>query len=238
MKAVIFDIDDTMYDFKGTHAVAMKALSEYCTSFFSIDEKQFQETYLKAQKIVTGRTVIDCAANHNRLLRFQCMLELLKVQQSSHALKMYHVYWDTLIDAMKPEPGLAKLFEVLRSRSILTGVGTDMTAYIQYKKLEKLGLLDQLSHIITSEETGVEKPSPHFFQVCVEKMGCKPEECVFIGDSLRKDVKGAIESGLHGVWYRPHGEISPKERKYPVIRSFEDCVKGNQIVFGDKLVIE
>ncbi len=238
MKAVIFDIDDTMYDFKGTHAIAMKALRDYCELSFSIGEKQFQESYEKAMKLVAKRTVIDCAANHNRLVRFQCMLDLWNVPKPSEAIRMYHIYWDTLMDAMKPEAGLVKLLQSLRSKNILTGVGTDMTAYIQYKKLERLGLLDQINYIITSEETGVEKPGIHFFQVCVDKMGCRPEECVFIGDNLRKDVKGATDSGLCGVWYRPKGEIKPEEHKYPRIRSFEDCLQGEKIVFGDGLVIE
>ena len=100
-----------------------------------------------------------------------------------------------------------------------------MTAYIQYKKLEKLGVLKYLDFIVTSEEAGEEKPTPRFFELCVKKAGCKPEECVFIGDSLKKDVIGPTEYGLEGTWYCPEDAVSAG---YPVIRSFEDFMRGEE----------
>ena len=86
-----------------------------------------------------------------------------------------------------------------------------MTAYIQYKKLEKLGVLKYLDFIVTSEEAGEEKPTPRFFELCVKKAGCKPEECVFIGDSLKKDVQGAADAGLAAVWYDPEDSGDPAD---------------------------
>lgn len=237
IKAVFFDIDDTMYDFTGTHRIAMKALTDYCRREFPEVEADFQKTFTSAQATIERRTGTDCAANHNRLIRFQCILDLWGIQAPSKALEMYHTYWDTLLSVMEPEPGLLKLVAALRNRGILLGIGSDMTAYIQYKKLEKLGVLDDISRIVVSEEAGAEKPAPRFFQLCVEKMGCRPEECVFIGDSLRKDVRGAIDCGLHGVWYRPRSKYGEEETEYPCIRSFEDCVRGGVICLGEGLRI-
>jgi putative hydrolase of the HAD superfamily len=222
IKAVIFDIDNTMYDYDAAHAIAMDALTAHCTSTFSIGKEECPELCSKAQRMVEDRIGMDCAAIHNRLLRFQCILELLHIEKPSCAMTMYHVYWDNLIAAMKAEPGLKELISALHSKKIPIGVGSDMTAYIQYKKLEKLQILDEISQIVTSEEAGAEKPAPRFFQLCVEKMGCRPEECVFIGDSLKKDVKGAIENGLQGVWYHPYRKGDAAETKVPCIRSFEE----------------
>ena len=233
IKAVIFDIDNTMYDYDACNEIAIQTLKEYCMSAFSICEETFYETFTKAQETIKRRTGSDCAANHNRLIRFQCMLDFLHVPFSSYALKMYHVYWDTLIDVMKPEPGLMDLIKTLQKKQISIGIGSDMTAYIQYKKLEKLGVLDAVSQMTTSEETGVEKPAAHFFEVCTEKMKCRPEEIVFIGDSLRKDVQGACQYGMHGVWYHPKGQSD-----YPCIGSYEECVKHGNIYFGENLIIE
>ena len=49
-------------------------------------------------------------------------------------MEMYHVYWDTILEVMEPEPGLVPLLSRLKARGIRLGVGSDMTAYIQYKK--------------------------------------------------------------------------------------------------------
>lgn len=238
IKAVIFDIDNTMYDFDETNRIARAALTDFCTSAFSVSSEEFQDIFSRAQRMVERRTGMDCAANHNRLIRFQCILELLHVGRPSYALQMYHIYWDTLIAAMKPEPGLIPLISALHSKNVLMGIGSDMTAYIQYKKLEKLGVLDYMDGIVTSEEAGAEKPAPRLFELCVEKMGCRPDECVFIGDSLKKDVKGAIAGGLHGVWYRPYrkGEAET-DGTFPCIRSYEECVQDGQISLGGALCI-
>lgn len=237
IKAVIFDIDNTMYDFDDANRIARDALADYCTSVFSVKKDDFSEIFTRAQRMVERRTGMDCAANHNRLIRFQCILELMKIDKPSYALRMYHVYWDTLLAAMKEEPGLGTLISALHKKNIPMGIGSDMTAYIQYKKLEKLQVLDYMSQIVTSEEAGAEKPAPRFFELCVEKMGCRPEECVFIGDSFRKDVKGASDSGLHGVWYLPRRKGRENDTAYPCIRSFEKCVRDGHICFDETLCI-
>ena len=94
-----------------------------------------------------------------------------------------------MIGHAKPCPGLLEFLQILKSRQIRIGIGTDMTASIQYKKLRKLGLAPFIDFIVTSQEAGVEKPHPHFFDVCLEKAGCLPEECAFIGDNRKKDVQ-------------------------------------------------
>lgn len=114
--------------------------------------------------------------------------------------------------------------EELKNRHIRIGIGTDMTASIQYKKLLKLGLAPYIDFIVTSQEAGVEKPHPHFFDICLEKAGCLPEECAFVGDNQKKDVKGALDHGMLGIWYsqekEPEGTFD-----FPVIASYTD-LKG------------
>ncbi|MCP1102970.1 putative hydrolase of the HAD superfamily [Aequitasia blattaphilus] len=228
IKAVVFDIDNTMYDYDGGNEIALQKVSRYCKEKIGLSERDFYEKIKRAQEMVEERTGIQYAASHNRLLRFQCLLELLNRSSFSMALTMYQIYWDTLIEDMKPEPGLLDFIKELKSQGILVGVGTDMTAYIQYRKLEKLGVLEDMDMILTSEEAGIEKPSEKFFELCVKKLGCKPCECVFIGDNLERDVKGSIESGLRGIWYKPANQSS----QYETIENFKECLKGgrNEII--------
>ncbi len=224
IKAIIFDIDNTMYSFDRAHEAAMAALGAYVKENFDMEPVDMADLIKKCADIVTERTGDNCAALHNRLLRFQCFLEEIGSTEYQKAMEMYHVYWDTILEVMEPEPGLVPLLSRLKARGIRLGVGSDMTAYIQYKKLEKLGVLKYLDFIVTSEEAGEEKPTPRFFELCVKKAGCKPEECIFIGDSLKKDVIGSTEFGMKGTWYHP----SQDDTGYPVIRSFEDFMRGEE----------
>lgn len=227
IKAVIFDIDNTMYNFDKAHKTGMAALGAYMKENFGLEPEKTASLVKKCMDIVTERTG-DTAAQHNRLLRFQCILEQLGSTDYQKAMEMYHVYWDTVIEVMEPEPGLLPLLSRLKERGVKLGIGSDMTAYIQYRKLEKLGALAYLDFIVVSEEAGAEKPTPRFFELCVKKAGCAPEECVFIGDSLKKDVIGAAQYGMIGTWYHPVKDEVTEAAGYPVITSFEDYMRGEE----------
>ena len=211
IKAVIFDIDNTMYDFDGAHRKGMAALGGYMKANFGMTPEETEALTKKCMDIIAERTG-DSAAQHNRLLRFQCMLEQLGCTDYQKAMEMYHVYWDAVIEGIEPEPGLIGLLSRLKARGVRLGVGSDMTAYIQYKKLKKLGVLPYLDFLVMSEEAGAEKPAPRFFELCLKKAGCLPEECVFIGDNPKKDVIGAAKCGLMGTWYHPEKDDTGAER--------------------------
>lgn len=231
VKAVIFDIDNTLYDYDRADAHGRKAVSDYCRNWFDLEDAKTQEFYLEAWKIAEQRVGTDTAAIHNRMIRFQCMMELLGRPLFPHVQNLYHAYWDAMLAHMKPYPGVERVFQKLREMHIKIGIGTDMTAYIQYRKLEKLGLSAYIDMIVTSEEAGVEKPHPDFFRLCVEKAGCAAQEAVFIGDNLKKDVAGAAAGGLHGVWYSC-GKQPDRDMSFPVIHTFEDDrVFMEQLIF-------
>lgn len=219
-KAVFFDIDNTVYNYTNGDREAMQALKSYCFSALGISGEEFTEYIKKAHKILAGRLGTSCASIHNRLIRFQCMLELMHQPIFPHAYKMYSLYWDKVIDTAVLEPGIMELMAGLKSRGIFVGIGTNMTADIQYRKILKLGFGNYIDGIVTSEEAGTEKPDPKFFLLCAEKAQAKPGECVFIGDSLEHDVKGAQSAGMQAVLYCPGNDGIPKNLPCTIIRSF------------------
>ena len=104
IKAVIFDIDNTLYSYDDNHVHGMKALADYCKKELGISEEEMHSCYRKAARIMSDRIGTDTAAIHNRLIRTQCMLELMNKPLFPHARNMYHAYWDTLISHAKPSP--------------------------------------------------------------------------------------------------------------------------------------
>ena len=210
IKAVIFDIDNTLYSYEHSHEYGMRSLAAYCNRVFGVSAEETEECYKRANKIMMGRIGSETAAIHNRLMRMQCMLEL------------YDRYWNASIEHSLISPGITRFMQKLKELGIRIGIGTDMTAHIQYRRLEFLNLSPYIDFIVTSEEAGVEKPTPHLFELCVEKAGVPAGECAFIGDNLTKDVKGAWDNGLKGIWYTKWIE-QQEEIEYPVIRSFEEA---------------
>jgi putative hydrolase of the HAD superfamily len=225
IKAVIFDIDNTLYSYDDGNTYGMERLFSYAFEHFKIGKDEFLLKYKLAQKTVEKRLGKKCAAIHNRLIRMETVLELLEKPYFPHAINMYHSYWDGLLGVLKAEPGAVECINTLKKMGIKIGIGTDMTAYIQYKKIEKLGIGPLIDVLVVSEEVGVEKPDPYFFKVCVEKLGCYPEKCLFVGDNLIKDVKGALDSGMQACWYNPSEKYSDQiteiDREFLTIHHFD-----------------
>ena len=93
IKAVIFDIDNTLYSYDENHIYGMEALAVYCRDSFGITTDEMQACYRKAGRIMTDRIGTDTAAIHSRMLRMQCMLELLEQPLFPHASCLLgHIY--------------------------------------------------------------------------------------------------------------------------------------------------
>ena len=209
MKAVIFDLDNTLYSYDRAHAAAYAALQSYALQELGLDAASFDRLHEQASRTLEQRCH-NGPAIHNRLIRFQILLELLG-RPIGKAPEMADCYWRTLLGSMQAEPGAAETLQELRTMGLSVGIGTNMTADRQLEKLRLLGLLPHVDFMVTSEELGVEKPDPRLFALCAEKAGAEPAECCFVGDSLKKDALAAQNAGLLGVWYCPGTDCAAPE---------------------------
>lgn len=221
IKTVIFDIDNTLYSYDQAHAVAFQALLNYAERELGIPPEEFRLLHQRTNQELKER-MGNCAAIHNRLIRYQNMLESKHLPLDPHVLVMNDLYWNTLLEAAQPSPGALETMRRLKAMDIAIGVGTDMTARLQFQKLTRLGLLPYVDFLVSSEEAQAEKPAAVLFNRCVEKAGVKAKECLFVGDSLKKDVQGPNAAGLHAVWYCPEGV--PPKAEVPWISSLEQLI--------------
>jgi len=210
IKSVIFDLDDTLYDFTSAHAMAINRVIAFARGTLGLSHERFDALH-EAAFLRQRATVGSSAALHNRLIRYQLMLEDAG-KPIAYAPEMSSLYWEGLMERIRPMPGAIDTLGSLRLNGLTVGIGTNMTADWQYAKLKRLGLMAYVDYIVTSEEAGVEKPEPGLFQLCVKKAGCAPGECAFVGDSLKRDALAARDAGLRAFWFcpRPDGDDVPE----------------------------
>ena len=202
IKAVIFDLDNTLYNFDAANEFGIRALAAYTEPVFGWDYPRMKDLYEESREKLTER-MGDVGSAHNRLLRFQNLLEEKKLPLHPHALEMAKAYWRGVLDNMALSPGAREIMEELRRMGIRIGLGTDMTVYMQYEKLIRLGLMEYMDFIVSSEEAGTDKPGNAFFMLCARKAGCLPGECLFIGDNIVRDYGGAAAAGMQARWFIP-----------------------------------
>lgn len=202
---MIFDLDDTLYDYKSLDREAGRRVQDLVCKTLRIDETKYQAAYMQGRR-ETKEQLGNTGASHNRLLYFQKTLEHLDCKPLSLSLQMYETYWGTFLREMQLYPGARKLLDRLHERGIQVGICTDLTAHIQHRKLEALGLVQDIDCLVTSEEAGREKPAPEIFALCLKKLAVSPAEVCFVGDDYKKDVAGALAAGMHAVWFCPDKE--------------------------------
>ena len=221
VKAVVFDIDGTVYSYDDAHAVAWESLCAYVKEHLDMDAEEFLRQHKAAQTIVKERLGADVAALHNRQLRYQVLLEE-NGKPLHHAIAMNDLYWNTLIDAAKPNPGILECLKALKEKGYILGVGTDMTVDYQLKKLVSLQMLPYFDFIVSSEEVNVEKPHEKLFACCAHKANVPVEECLFIGDSLKKDYQGSSAAGMQSLWYCPDPAAAEANPTIPRISHYDE----------------
>ncbi len=204
-RAVIFDLDDTLYDYGQNNGIAMERLCTFACGKFGITRAEFDCAFAWAKeqtKALLGNT----GASHNRMLYCQKFLERLGRNPVDGALEMYDCYWGTMLSGMRLRDGTLALLRRLRADGIKIAMCTDLTAHIQHRKIRALGLVPYIDVLVTSEEAGAEKPSEKMYSLLFEKMwnmlpDLKKTECLFVGDSREKDVDAPRRFGMKGTLF-------------------------------------
>ncbi len=212
LKAILFDIDDTLLSFQGFVKEAMRegfrhfGLAEYREEMYGVFTRINRELW---QRLERG----EMSFEELKAVRWNKIFEALGLQADGVAFEEY--FRDALFDNAICENGAVALLEALKGRYILCAASNG--PYLQQvNRLKVGGLLPYFDHLFISEEMGISKPSPDFFRLCLERLNrgradaIEREEVLIIGDSLSSDIKGGLGAGIHTLFYNPAGTIPPE----------------------------
>lgn len=213
-KTLIFDADDTLFDFKASEKEALeKTLLEYkinyneeyhLTAYKNINTKIWKE--LEDGKITQRELKVE---------RFKRYCDYLKYdfnpyefsQKYMENLSNSSILFEESLELIKT---LAKNFKLLIITNGLTKV--------QSGRIKKSLIAPYFEDIIISEEVGISKPNPEIFRLSLEKNNIfSKEEILMIGDNLGSDIKGGLNFGIDTCFYNPER----KEIKEDIKPTFE-----------------
>lgn len=94
-------------------------------------------------------------------------------------------------------PRVAEMLEGLKSMGLKLGIISNTAALYQvFDVLEEYGIRDYFQDVTLSSITGMRKPAPDIFQVAMRQLQSKPEECVYVGDTVSRDIIGSKRAGF------------------------------------------
>lgn len=197
IKAVFWDIDNTILDYEKCSEQALKAVcrrlgseysSEILNSFRQIDESLWER---QNREELTVEEVFQ--------KRAEGMLAVMGLNLPATAF--LDTYAEEFGETTELVDGVEQALTECRDKGcILYGASNGVRA-MQIHRLEKAGLLGMFQDVYVSDEIGYEKPDRRFFDVCLQRSGVNKEEALMIGDGKLTDIEGAMGAGWHACWF-------------------------------------
>jgi HAD superfamily hydrolase (TIGR01549 family) len=136
-----------------------------------------------------------------------------------HVPSMRRTAWEGALSALGVERGHSEALERALMAQVgqhhaacddvlpaLTRLGTYRLAVLtngpsdlQRAKMRATGLDGRFEYVAISAEIGYGKPDPRAFEHVASSLGIDVRRCVMVGDSVRRDVVGAIAAGMRPV---------------------------------------
>jgi HAD superfamily hydrolase (TIGR01509 family) len=208
--AVLFDLDDTLFDHWSCTREALGALRRRYAELGAMPQESLEAehgTLLEKLhlEVLAGRLTVDDA----RVERFRRLFghagETVDDRLAQAAASAYR---EAYVSHWRPVTGAMAVLAALRGRAAI-GVVTNNVASEQRQKIDACGFSPYLDAVVISEEAGVAKPDPRIFEIAVGLLGRPRDETVMIGDAWAADVAGARAAGLRAIWFNRFGAPSP-----------------------------
>lgn len=208
--AVIFDLDDTLFDDVGCTLAGLNALAARHPPLAALPRPELfsRHAALLAAlegEVYAGRLSVEAC----RVRRLGQLLESVGVvgADGEAAAAVYHAASRA---HYRPLPGALELVQALHARGVRLAVLTNYPHAVQTAKLGACGLTPYMTAAITTSDAPP-KPDPGSYAAACAALGVRPQETVMLGDNWRNDVVGAVAAGLRAVWYNPAGRAAPAD---------------------------
>jgi putative hydrolase of the HAD superfamily len=222
-KFIYFDLDDTLLDHKSAEVAALGDVYRHFALFEPTTTDKLADTYGKVNS-KQWRLYSKGKVNREQLQRnrFEKTLQLLDLdagryeEVGTYYMQCYRNHWQWIDGAQKAYQKVCEEYSV--------GILTNGFAETQRKKFQKFNLYDSADHVVISEDVGALKPDPKVFERATELAGVKPNQILYVGDSLSSDIEGGSNFGWDTAWFTMNGNHDQHKKANFVFSKFSNLI--------------
>jgi putative hydrolase of the HAD superfamily len=203
IKAVIFDIDNTLMDFMRMKRAAVdSAVDAMIDAGLNISKEKMVETIFKVywEEGIEDQNIFD------------------KVLLKEFGQIDYKILAAGIIGYKRAKEGQMTLYPHVKmtltkllKMQIKMGIVSDAPRLPVWLRIVGLGLHHYFEHVVTFADTGEKKPSPKPFKKILELLKVSPKESIMVGDWADRDILGAKNMGMRTAWAKYGDEFNTKE---------------------------
>jgi len=194
LRAVIFDLDNTLIDFMKMKSISCeKAIDAMINAGLNISKKKALNTLYKLYK--------EKGLEYPKI--FQKFLKKvtgkIDYKKLAYAITAYR---QARTGFLHPYPGTRKTLIKLKEKGLKLAIVSDAPKLKAWMRLVAMKIDDFFDVVVALEDTGRTKPSKLPFRAALKKLKIKPSECLMVGDRPLKDLKGAKALGMKTCFAR------------------------------------
>ena len=191
IKAVIFDLDDTLIDESVFAFSAFKEISEYLSIKFNEEPKLIYDLIVKIYK-------------YNSKKVFNQLFEIKGYQlQEKELNRLIHIYRNHIPSDYWLDPYTERKLKLLQEKGIFLGIITDGFKVSQNTKIKQAKLPELFDKIIITDEYGkfYWKPNERAYRDMQKHLDVPFSSMIYIGDNLEKDFQAPKKLGMQFIHY-------------------------------------
>lgn len=188
IKAVVFDLDNTLVDFMGMKRQAVDA------AIGAMMDAGLNLTFDQVKDRIDGiyaELGIEYQKVFDKLL--EDVLGYVDPRIISAGIIAYRRAREA---ALKPYPHVTATLMQLNRQGLRLGILSDAPTREAWLRLCFINFHHFFDHVVTFDDTGERKPSPKPFKLILERLDVAPSEAIMVGDWAERDLAGAKNVGM------------------------------------------
>jgi HAD superfamily hydrolase (TIGR01509 family) len=214
IRAIFFDLDDTLENWWIAKTAIKDKFCGFVAKKYGLNKEQFYKTFVEVEYEIVCRSLNPMV--YDRKVWIKQALKRFRIEISKKELEnLDKLYWKIAFSKIKAYPDtiptLGKLGKY--KKIMITDSDGDPKNQIKNKKIDKLKLRKYFDLIVTSNNTGKNKPDNGMWKLALKKLKLNPSECVMVGDKPEMDLKPTKAMGFTTVWIKRGDWASRRKAK-------------------------
>lgn len=202
VKAVVFDMDDTLLNWREAEQGAIGQLAALHFAAHGVPEARVREVYdaVMAENFAAWKSqrkwmYID--------VRLRLLSERLRTHDRLKTEDLVATFSREATSRLAFLEGAEQALRAARSAGRKTALLTNGRSEVQRPKVFAFGLHTEVDFVGITGELGAWKPDPNAFNLVLDRLGVRADHAVMVGDNEDFDITPAKALGMQTVWINP-----------------------------------
>lgn len=202
IRAISFDLDDTLYDNRPIIEHAEQWMVDHLRDKYLASamydrawwqhlkhELQHADPHLKEDVSLCRLTMLEVGLQRGGMP---------EAEAKNEAKQVFAKFLEVRSQVVVPETSIAVLKKLSQHFPLVVITNGNIL-------LERVGLDGHFKHVLKAGEGRRMKPAADMFQMMAARLSLEPHQILHVGDDVTTDVFGAIRNGYQAAWINPYG---------------------------------